>query len=159
MGYVVGLLPVTGVTLPLVSAGGTSLVLTLFIVGILIRFARSEPEAIEHARRAERGRPARWLLPVPAHAVDPVRPRRERDESRGARRGVSRAGSRLAAQLDPQLDPRPPSSGPLTRRPVDAAPVRRPVDGPRPDRRGAPSAGRRPERVPVRPADRPGRSR
>jgi cell division protein FtsW len=46
MGYVVGLLPVTGVTLPLISAGGTSLVLTLFIVGLLARFARSEPEAI-----------------------------------------------------------------------------------------------------------------
>ena len=38
MGYVVGLLPVTGVTLPLISAGGTSLVLTLFIVGLLARF-------------------------------------------------------------------------------------------------------------------------
>ncbi|WP_448640004.1 putative lipid II flippase FtsW [Geodermatophilus sp. URMC 63] len=151
MGYVVGLLPVTGVTLPLVSAGGTSLVLTLFIVGILIRFARSEPHAIEHTRRAERGRLARWLLPVPAHAVDPVRPRRERAGSRG----VARAGSRLAAQLDPQ----PARSGPLPRRPVEAHPVRRPADGPRPDRRGAPSAGRRPERVPVRPADRPGRSR
>ncbi len=162
-GYVVGLLPVTGVTLPLVSAGGTSLVLTLFIVGILIRFARSEPEAIEHAHRAERGRLARWLLPVPAHAVDPVRPRRERagsregsrEGSRGVPRGVSRAGSRLAAQLDPQ----PARSGPLPRRPVDALPVRRPADGPRPDRRGAPPAGRRPERVPVRPADRPGRPR
>ena len=47
MGYVVGLLPVTGVQLPLISAGGTSLVLTLFIIGLLARFARSEPEAIE----------------------------------------------------------------------------------------------------------------
>ena len=51
MGYVVGLLPVTGVTLPLISAGGTSLVLTLFIIGLLARFARSEPEAIEAQRR------------------------------------------------------------------------------------------------------------
>src|SRR4051794_41145580 len=76
MGYVVGLLPVTGVTLPLVSAGGTSLVLTLFIVGLLARFARSEPAAIESQQRRTRGGLARWLLPVPAAAVAPIRPRR-----------------------------------------------------------------------------------
>jgi cell division protein FtsW len=76
MGYVVGILPVTGVTLPLISAGGTSLVLTLFIIGLLARFARSEPEAIEALRAQDRGRLARWLLPAPARAVDPVRPRR-----------------------------------------------------------------------------------
>jgi cell division protein FtsW len=76
MGYVVGILPVTGVTLPLISAGGTSLVLTLFIVGLLARFARAEPEAIEALRNQDRGRLARLLLPVPARAVDPVRPRR-----------------------------------------------------------------------------------
>jgi cell division protein FtsW len=133
MGYVVGLLPVTGVTLPLVSAGGTSLVLTLFIVGILIRFARSEPEAIEYARSRERGRLARWLLPVPALAVDPVRPRRSR--------------------------PEPEAPRPGTRRPVEAHPLRRPAEGR--ERRLPPPAGRRPDRdrVPARPADRPGRSR
>jgi cell division protein FtsW len=76
MGYVVGLLPVTGVQLPLISAGGTSLVLTLFIVGLLARFARSEPDAIDALHRQERGRIARLLLPAPANAVDPVRPRR-----------------------------------------------------------------------------------
>ncbi|MGY2064097.1 putative lipid II flippase FtsW [Blastococcus sp. SYSU DS0619] len=76
MGYVVGLLPVTGVTLPLISAGGTSLILTLFIVGLLARFARSEPAAVEHLRTAERGRLARLLMPAPTTAVDQVRPRR-----------------------------------------------------------------------------------
>ncbi|HEV7186573.1 MAG TPA: putative lipid II flippase FtsW [Blastococcus sp.] len=45
MGYVVGMLPVTGVTLPLVSQGGTSLVLALFEVGLLARFACAEPDA------------------------------------------------------------------------------------------------------------------
>ncbi|TFV53958.1 putative lipid II flippase FtsW, partial [Geodermatophilus sp. DF01-2] len=78
MGYVVGLLPVTGLTLPLISAGGTSLVLTLFIVGLLIRFARSEPEAIEHLRRRDGGWLARLLVPVPERAVDPVHLRRAR---------------------------------------------------------------------------------
>jgi cell division protein FtsW len=76
MGYVVGLLPVTGVQLPLISAGGTSLVLTLFIVGLLARFARSEPDAIDALSRQERGLLSRLLLPAPANAVDPVRPRR-----------------------------------------------------------------------------------
>ncbi|CCG03125.1 putative lipid II flippase FtsW [Blastococcus saxobsidens] len=76
MGYVVGLLPVTGVTLPLISAGGTSLILTLFIVGLLARFALSEPAAVEALRTAERGRLSRLLLPAPTTAVDQVRPRR-----------------------------------------------------------------------------------
>jgi cell division protein FtsW len=86
MGYVVGILPVTGVTLPLISAGGTSLVLTLFIIGLLARFARSEPEAIEALRAQHRGRLARWLLPAPARAVEPVRPRRPAGRSGGADR-------------------------------------------------------------------------
>jgi cell division protein FtsW len=77
MGYVVGLLPVTGVTLPLISAGGTSLILTLFIVGLLARFACSEPAAAEHLRTAGRSRLARLLVPAPATAVERVRPRRQ----------------------------------------------------------------------------------
>jgi cell division protein FtsW len=56
MGYVCGLLPVTGIPLPLISAGGTSLVLTLMAVGILLSFARAEPAAAEAL--ALRGR--RW---------------------------------------------------------------------------------------------------
>jgi len=85
MGYVVGLLPVTGVTLPLISAGGTSLILTLFIIGLLARFARAEPAAIEAQRAQTRGRIARFLLPVPAAAVEPVRPGRRPEERAPAR--------------------------------------------------------------------------
>jgi cell division protein FtsW len=40
MGSVVGLLPVTGVTLPLVSVGGSSLVVTMTGVGLLLAIAR-----------------------------------------------------------------------------------------------------------------------
>ncbi|SFO28702.1 cell division protein FtsW [Geodermatophilus obscurus] len=138
MGYVVGLLPVTGVTLPLVSAGGTSLVLTLFVVGILIRFARSEPQAIEYARVHERGRLARWLLPVPALAVDPVRPPRKRPGRDAAPAGLRR---------------------PVDAHPVGAHPLRRAGRAHPGERRVPPPAARRPERVPARPADRPGRSR
>ncbi|MGY1845081.1 putative lipid II flippase FtsW [Modestobacter sp. SYSU DS0875] len=83
MGYVVGLLPVTGVTLPLISAGGTSLVLTLFVIGLLARFARSEPAAIAHQRASRRGWAARLLLPIPAAPVDPPPSRRRRAARRG----------------------------------------------------------------------------
>lgn len=52
MAQVAGLLPVTGIPLPLISAGGSSLVLTMFVVGILACFARAEPAAAAalHAR-------------------------------------------------------------------------------------------------------------
>jgi cell division protein FtsW len=49
--YVVGLLPVTGIPLPLISSGGTSLVVTMFVFGILANAARHEPEAAATLRR------------------------------------------------------------------------------------------------------------
>ncbi|HWB72010.1 MAG TPA: putative lipid II flippase FtsW [Egibacteraceae bacterium] len=52
IGSVVGLLPVTGVTLPLVSFGGTSLVSTMLGCGLLMSVAR-------HARRAPARAPVR----------------------------------------------------------------------------------------------------
>jgi cell division protein FtsW len=55
IGYVVGLLPVTGLQLPLISSGGTSLVVTMFIFGVLANAARHEPEAIAALARGERG--------------------------------------------------------------------------------------------------------
>jgi cell division protein FtsW len=108
MGYVVGLLPVTGVQLPLISAGGTSLVLTLFIVGLLARFARSEPAAIEHERTRTRSRLSRLLLPVPESPVDPVRPRRFPDE-RPARRAVGGARTVVHARSPAARPPGPES--------------------------------------------------
>ena len=41
MGAVLGLLPITGVPLPFMSAGGTSLVVTLAAVGVMLNVARS----------------------------------------------------------------------------------------------------------------------
>jgi cell division protein FtsW len=117
MGYVVGLLPVTGVQLPLISAGGTSLVLTLFIVGLLGRFARSEPAAIEAERSRDRGRLARLLLPVPGSAVDPVRPRRHPEDRPSARpvvgsgRTVVRSRPATARRPDGERPRRTPSRG------------------------------------------------
>jgi cell division protein FtsW len=45
MGAVVGLLPITGIPLPLVSFGGSALLVTLVAVGMLLSFARLEPGA------------------------------------------------------------------------------------------------------------------
>jgi cell division protein FtsW len=58
MGAVVGLLPITGIPLPLVSFGGSALVPTMFAIGMLISFARQEPTTAKAlaARRAARGR-------------------------------------------------------------------------------------------------------
>ena len=132
MGYVVGLLPVTGVQLPLISAGGTSLVLTLFIVGLLARFARSEPAAIEALRGREHGRLARIFLPVPESAVDPVRPRRRPEERPSARPVVSGGRTVVRAQPAPPRRRVPPADGPrgtVRRQPPPGTP-RRP-GGPR----------------------------
>ena len=55
IGYVVGLLPVTGLQLPLISSGGTSLVVTMFLFGVLANAARHEPEAVAALARSARG--------------------------------------------------------------------------------------------------------
>lgn len=47
MGVVVGLLPVIGVPLPLVSAGGSALITTMVALGVVVSFARTEPGAAE----------------------------------------------------------------------------------------------------------------
>jgi cell division protein FtsW len=54
IGVVVGLLPVIGVPLPLVSAGGSALVTAMVALGMVMRFARDEPGAAE-AFAARRG--------------------------------------------------------------------------------------------------------
>jgi cell division protein FtsW len=80
IGYVTGLLPVTGIPLPLISAGGTSLLVTFFVIGMLVSFARHESSAVSAARRAERlgrrTRLERWCrIPVPRAYVPPKRRR------------------------------------------------------------------------------------
>jgi cell division protein FtsW len=55
IGTVIGLLPITGVTLPLVSAGGSSLLVTMVALGLLINVARLPEETIAGTGRRERG--------------------------------------------------------------------------------------------------------
>ncbi|MGE0214353.1 putative lipid II flippase FtsW [Mycolicibacterium sp.] len=108
VGYVVGLLPVTGLQLPLISAGGTSTATTLFIIGIMANAARHEPEAVAALRAGRDDRVNRLLrLPLPAPYV-PTRTEALRDRLRGrttrtpanppARRPGRAAGRARAAQ-------------------------------------------------------------
>lgn len=53
MGTVTGLLPITGVTLPLVSVGGSSLLSTLVALGLLVAIARSTDESESTSDLAE----------------------------------------------------------------------------------------------------------
>jgi cell division protein FtsW len=59
IGMVLALLPVIGIPLPLVSYGGSALVPSLVALGLLVGFARAEPEAaaaLKDRRRARSGR-------------------------------------------------------------------------------------------------------
>jgi len=64
VGMVLALLPVIGIPLPLVSYGGSGLVPTLAALGLLVGFARREPEAARalaaRKRDATTGSTARW---------------------------------------------------------------------------------------------------
>ncbi|CRY77331.1 cell division-specific peptidoglycan biosynthesis regulator FtsW [Nocardia farcinica] len=86
VGYVVGLLPVTGLQLPLVSAGGSSLAITLFMFGIIANAARHEPEAVAALQAGQDGRFSRLLrLPKP-EPYSPAKAEAARARS-AARRG------------------------------------------------------------------------
>lgn len=66
IGYVIGVLPVTGLQLPLISAGGTSTAATLFMIGIVANAARHEPEAAAALRAGRDDKVNRLLrLPLP----------------------------------------------------------------------------------------------
>jgi cell division protein FtsW len=65
VGYVIGLLPVTGLQLPLISAGGTSTATTLLIIGVIANAARHEPEAVAALRAGREDRMNRLVrLPM-----------------------------------------------------------------------------------------------
>lgn len=64
IGAVLGVLPITGVPLPLISAGVSSLLVTMTALGMLMAFARSEPGARQALAAAGPGtirRLLRWL--------------------------------------------------------------------------------------------------
>jgi cell division protein FtsW len=61
IGVVIGVLPITGVPLPLVSAGLSSLLVTLLALGMLMSFARQEPGAMQALAARGPGWPLRVL--------------------------------------------------------------------------------------------------
>jgi cell division protein FtsW len=61
IGAVIGMLPITGVPLPLVSAGLSSLIVTLVALGMLMSFAKREPGASQALAAAGPGVPRRIL--------------------------------------------------------------------------------------------------
>jgi cell division protein FtsW len=137
IGYVTGLLPVTGIPLPFISAGGTSLLVSFFVLGMMTSFARHEAPAVTAARRAERlgrrTRLERWLrVPVPRPYCPPKRRRR--------------------------VPPPPPrTSAPRVAAPASraASPRATPTRAARPSR----PAATRPAAIPLRPTGTDGRRR
>jgi cell division protein FtsW len=82
VGYVIGLLPVTGLQLPLISAGGTSTATTLLMIGLMANAARHEPEAVAALRAGRDDRMNRILrLPLP-EPYSPTRVEALRDRLR-----------------------------------------------------------------------------
>jgi cell division protein FtsW len=72
IGGVTGMLPITGLPLPFISAGGSALVVTLAAIGMLASFARAEPDA---ARALNARPPAKWVRLVWA-PLPPLPPQR-----------------------------------------------------------------------------------
>jgi len=70
VGAVLGLLPVVGVPLPLVSSGGSALLTTMIALGMVIGFARREPGAAR-ALAARTGLVRRSLAVLPARRAQP----------------------------------------------------------------------------------------
>jgi cell division protein FtsW len=88
IGAVLGLLPVVGVPLPLVSNGGSALVMTMVALGMVIGFARREPGASE-ALATRASLVQRSLAVLPARA--PARPS-GRSARWSSRRSAQREG-------------------------------------------------------------------
>jgi cell division protein FtsW len=59
LGAVIGLLPVSGVPLPFLSVGGTSLVITMFGVGVVANIARQTVPSPPRGRARTPTRPVR----------------------------------------------------------------------------------------------------
>ena len=85
MATVVGLVPITGIPLPLISFGGSALIPTLVGIGMLLSFARAEPGA-RKALAAKQGRLRQLVLRTTAPMPVP----KQRAATSPTRRPVSR---------------------------------------------------------------------
>nr|WP_245906608.1 putative lipid II flippase FtsW [Mycolicibacterium palauense] len=146
VGYVVGLLPVTGLQLPLISAGGTSTATTLLMIGVIANAARHEPEAVAALRAGRDDRMNRLLrLPLPAPYV-PSRVEALRDRLRSKPKAVRSA--KPASRAPKPVKAAKPAGAIKAAKPARAVkaarqPDRRPVHhGDGPPRRGAAAAAK-----------------
>jgi cell division protein FtsW len=107
IGYVTGLLPVTGIPLPFISAGGTSLLASFFVVGMLTSFARHETPAVAAARKAQRlGRRSRLERVLRVSVPKAYAPPRKRP-ARSAPPPQPRVRARPPARQQPSSPPLP----------------------------------------------------
>ncbi|MBA0048401.1 putative lipid II flippase FtsW [Mycobacterium sp. NPDC050853] len=103
IGYVIGLLPVTGIQLPLISSGGTATATALFMIGLIANAARHEPEAVAALRAGSGDRMNRLLrLPSPEPYVPP-----RIDSARDRLRAKSTGQSTGTAQRQPEAKRKP----------------------------------------------------
>ncbi|GAA2799321.1 putative lipid II flippase FtsW [Crossiella cryophila] len=119
IGYVVGLLPVTGLTLPMISSGGTSAAVTMLVFGILANNARHEPEAVAALRTLGPGRVGKLLrLPAPEPYRPPAKrkPVRPSTPPRQAGRPVRAAAHQAASAQDDRRRTRRSTGSPDPRR-------------------------------------------
>ncbi len=146
IGYVVGLLPVTGIPLPMISAGGTSLLITMVVFGLLANFARREREAELALNAAGGSRVARFLGLRPAgpegrRVLRRRRAARPDGPGRTPRRTPASAPTGVAA---PRRTPKPPPGRPA-RQEVARGSARSPRRAAAPPR-AADARGRTPRR-------------
>lgn len=109
IGYVAGLLPVTGIPLPFISAGGTSLLLSFIVLGMLVSFARHEPSAVAAARAAAKGRRRSRADPGPAPTAHG--PRRLPTVTADTRLTSAASAAARAATADTPSAPAAPAAG------------------------------------------------
>jgi cell division protein FtsW len=149
VGYVLGLLPVTGIQLPLISAGGTATATTLLLIGLIANAARHEPDAVaalRAGRRRCRIRRPPWTRPGTGCVAGETRP------------ATSRSASPPPGRPNPPSRQSPPSRrGPpgrppgRNRRPDSAAPTPRGARGAPRNRTGGPTAAAVSVATPYRP--------
>jgi cell division protein FtsW len=172
IGYVTALLPVTGIPLPFISNGGTSLILTCAVLGMLASFARHEPAAVQAATRAAaQGTTARWVRYLRLGTVRALPVRSGVTRSREAKSDSAKPGSAKSGSAKPGSASKAPKPAAVDKatapsRVARAATVARPAPAPaaRPAARKAaaasrtkpaPAASRAPERDSGRTASQP----
>jgi cell division protein FtsW len=80
IGAVLGLLPIAGVPLPMFSYGGSALLPTMFAVGMLLCFARSEPAARTALAARSKKKARGGILGLPQRTIARLGKARQRRE-------------------------------------------------------------------------------